>query len=151
MSHATSSQTTLNPGIRTYKGSCPCGTVRFEADFDPSAGTSRCNCTICTKTGWWGTIVKPGSFRLLAGQELLGDYSRSEAGHARFCKGCGVRVFGHGNIPELGGDYYSVNLNCLDGADLSGAPVSYLDGRHDTWAQLAVAPYMDPFAAVLRA
>jgi hypothetical protein len=147
MSNSASVQTTTNAGIRTYKGSCPCGAVRFEADFDPSAGTTRCNCTVCTKTGWWGAIVKPGAFRLLAGQEVLGDYSRSEAGHARFCKVCGVRTFGHGNIPELGGDYYSVNLNCLDGADLSGVPVSYLDGLHNTWAELAVAPYVNPFGA----
>lgn len=136
--------------IQTYRGSCQCGAVKFEADFDPSAGTSRCNCTVCTKTGWWGTIVKPSAFRLLSGQEVLGDYSRSEAGHARFCKICGVRAFGHGHLSFLGGDYYSVNLNCLDDADLSGVPVSYLDGRHDTWAQLAVAPYVSPFVAAAR-
>jgi hypothetical protein len=94
--------------------------------------------------------VKPSAFRLLSGQEVLGDYTRSEAGHARFCKVCAIRPFGHGNIPELGGEYYSVNLNCLDGADLTGAPVTYLDGRHDTWAQLAVAPHVDPFEAAKR-
>lgn len=27
-----------------------------------------------------------------------------------------------------------------DGVDLSGVPVKYLDGRHDTWALLAEAP-----------
>jgi hypothetical protein len=77
--------------------------VRFEVDFDPSAGTSRCNCTVCTKTAWWGTIVKPSAFRLLSGREVLSDYTRSEAGHARLCKVCGIRPFGHGNLPVLGG------------------------------------------------
>ncbi|HYI01324.1 GFA family protein [Hyalangium sp.] len=137
--------------IQTYKGSCPCGAVRFEADLDPSAGTTRCNCTSCAKTGWWGATMKPSAFRLVSGGEVLSDYSRSEAGHARFCKVCGVRTFGHGNIPELGGEYYSVNLNCLDGADLSGVQVSYLDGLHDTWQQLAAAPYVSPFTAAMRA
>jgi hypothetical protein len=136
--------------IRTYKGSCQCGAVKFEADFDPSSGTTRCNCTVCTKTAWWGIVVKPSAFRLLSGQEVLGDYSRSEAGHGRFCKICGVRTFGHGHLSFLGGDYYSVNLNCLDDVDLSGVPVSYLDGRHDTWAKLAVAPYVSPFVAAAR-
>ncbi|WNG47145.1 aldehyde-activating protein [Archangium minus] len=147
MSNPTSAQSTLSPGLRTYKGSCQCGAVRFEIDFDPSNGTTRCNCTICTKTAWWGVHVKPDAFRLLSGGEVLGDYSRHEAMHARFCKVCGIRVFGHGDIPELGGAFYSANLNCLDGANLSGIQIKYLDGLHDTWEQLAVAPYVDPFSA----
>jgi hypothetical protein len=150
MSNSASAQNPISPGVRTYKGSCQCGAVRFEVDFDPSQGTTRCNCTICTKTSWWGINVKPGAFRLLSGREVLGDYSRSEASHARFCTVCGIRSFGHGNIPEMGGEYYSVNVNCLDGAHLAGIQVTYLDGLHDTWAQLAVAPYVDPVTAALR-
>ncbi|AUX42909.1 aldehyde-activating protein [Sorangium cellulosum] len=150
MSNPTSEQSTTTPGTRAYKGSCPCGAVRFEADLDLSAGTTRCNCTICKKTQWWGCITTPSAFRLLAGEEVLGDHTRSEAGHGRFCKTCGVRVFGHGDIPELGGAYYSVNLNCLDGVDLTGVPVSYLDGLHDTWELLATAPHVDPVVAAQR-
>jgi hypothetical protein len=138
-------------GVQTYRGSCQCGAVRFEADFNPSAGTTRCNCSICTKTAWWGMNVKPEAFRLVAGQEVLRDFSRHEAMHARFCGVCGIRVFGHGNIPELGGAFYGVNLNCLDGAELSGIPVRYLDGLHDTWAELAVAPYVSPFSPAAHA
>ncbi|OJH33525.1 GFA family protein [Cystobacter ferrugineus] len=138
-------------GVQTYRGSCQCGAVRFEADFNPNAGTTRCNCTICNKTAWWGVHVKPEAFRLVAGQEVLRDFSRHEAMHARFCGVCGIRVFGHGDIPELGGAFYAVNLNCLDGAELSGVPVRYLDGLHDTWAELAVAPYVSPFSPAAHA
>jgi hypothetical protein len=151
MSHPTASQATLTPGLRTYKGSCHCGAVRFEADFDLSAGTTRCNCTVCTKSAWWAVHMKPAAFRLLSGREALGDFSRHEALHARFCKVCGIRTFAHGNIPELGGEFYSVSLNCLDGVDLSGVRVRYVDGLHNTWAELAVAPYVNPFTAVQRA
>ena len=147
MSNAASEHTTTTPGLRTYKGSCACRAVRFEADLDPSAGTAQCNCTICAKTRWWGIIVKPSALRLLAGEEVLGDHSRSEAGHARFCKTCGVRVFGHGHLPMLGGDYCTVNLNCLDDADLTGVPVVYLDGLHNTWEQIGATTYVNPFAA----
>ena len=139
--------TPSSPSSQTHRGSCQCGAVRFEVDFDPSAGTIRCNCTSCTKTGWWSVVVKPAAFRLVAGQDVLGDFSRSEFSHARFCRTCGVRVFSHGDVPNLGGAYCSVNLNCLDGAQLTGTPVRYLDGLHNTWAELALAPYVSPFAA----
>lgn len=151
MSLSPSAQTTFPAGLRTYQGSCHCGAVRFEVDVDLSAGTSRCNCTVCTKAGAWGALVKPSAFRLLSGSEVLSDYSRSEAAHARFCKVCGIRPFGHGDIPQIGGAYYSVNLNCLDGVDLTGVPVRYLDGRSNTWAQLAAAPYVSPFVPSVRA
>jgi hypothetical protein len=44
-----------------------------------------------------------------------------------------------------------VNLNCLDDADLTGVPVVYLDGLHDTWEQIGATTYVDPFSAAKRA
>jgi hypothetical protein len=146
-----SSASSPSTGVQTYKGSCQCGAVRFEVDFDASAGTIRCNCTSCTKTGWWSVVVKPAAFRLVSGREELGDYSRAEAYHARFCGTCGIRAFSHGDVPELGGAFYSVNLNCLDDANLAGTPVRYLDGRHNTWAELAQAPFVSPFTPAAHA
>jgi hypothetical protein len=131
-------------GIQTYRASCRCGAVRYEADADLGKGTSQCNCTFCTKLGWWGLLVKPSAFRLLSGEESLLRSPDPRAERPR-CAICGVIPFGHGNVPQIGGEYYSINIRCIDGVDLAGVPIKYLDGRHDTWALLAEAPYANPF------
>jgi len=122
---------------KTFIGSCHCGHVRFEADIDIASGTGKCNCSICTRMRFWGAIVKPNAFRLLAGQAVLTDYRfNSESVHHPFCKYCGVHSFAHGNIEAVGGEFYSINLACLDDAnfsELADAPVRYSDGRNNNW------------------
>ena len=128
------SQSTKSQGVKTYRGSCHCGAVRFEAELDLSQGASRCNCSICTKVGGTGMVVKPDAFRLLSGAEHLGEYRVGASPNSRsFCRHCGVHVFGKGDVPQLGGAFASVNVNCLDGVELSTLKVGYWDGRHDNW------------------
>jgi hypothetical protein len=47
-----------------------------------------------------------------------------------------VRSFGRGYVEQIGGDYVSINLACLDDVeprDLIEAPLRFSDGRHDNW------------------
>lgn len=119
--------------ISKHTGGCHCGAVRFEVETDLGKGVSRCNCTVCTKRGATGQIVKPEAFRLTKGDSDVGVYGWSSAGAFRFCKHCGINVYGTGNVPELGGDFVSVNVNCIDDVDPNQLKTIYWDGRHDNW------------------
>jgi hypothetical protein len=85
----------------------------------------------------WMAMVKPESFRLLAGESELSDYQYSQKNiHHLFCKHCGIRPFGWGIIPDLGGKIYAINVASLDNIDIDelvSAPISYVDGRNDNW------------------
>ena len=123
--------------LKTYKGSCHCGAVKFEADIDLAQGTNKCNCTICTKTRNWNVIVKPGAFRLIQGEDALSDYRfGTKQGAHLFCRTCGVRTFERGHIKEIGGDYVSIKVASLDDVELKeliDAPVRLANGRDNKW------------------
>lgn len=124
-----------NPsGLRTHRGSCHCGAVRFEAELDLDAGATTCNCTSCIRVNARSVIMKPSAFRLTGGQEAVTHYQREGSSNGRsFCKHCGSQVFAKGHVPEIGGDYVSVNLNCVEEIDPALVKLSYFDGRHNNW------------------
>ncbi len=107
--------------------------------MDLSKGSGRCNCSFCGKGRMWGMIVKPVDFKLLEGENELSDYQfNSKSIHHVFCKNCGVRPFEHGNLEALGGEYYTVNVACLDDVDadeLAASPVVYADGKNNKWME----------------
>lgn len=122
--------------MKTYRGSCHCGTVTFEADIDLAQGTLRCNCSICFKARFWPAIVQPAAFRLLtgAGDLTLYQFATRRDQHL-FCRHCGIRAFGIGQSPRWG-EFYAVNVTCLDDVtpeELANAPITYLDGKNDEW------------------
>jgi len=121
---------------KTYRGSCHCGAVRYEADIDLSQSTLKCNCSICTKTRAWLISVQPDAFRLLTGNADLTEYQFNTKNiHHLFCKHCGVRSFGWGEDSEPD-KFYAIHVTCLDDVEIDelvNAPIMYVDGRHDRW------------------
>ena len=127
--------------VKTYSGSCHCGAVRFQADIDLSHGTTKCNCSLCTKARAWFVVVKAAQVRLLAGEDALAHYQWTPPGkprpalHYHFCKTCGIRIFARGNNASLGGAFYAVAVGALDDAepDELARSIKYVDGRHERY------------------
>jgi len=127
--------------LKTYRGSCHCGAVRFEAEIDLSKGTNRCNCSICAKARAWFVLVSPDRFRQISGAEAQAEYQWVPPGrpganlHYRFCKTCGVRTAGRGEYGPGGGQFYFIAVASLDDADPDeiAASIRHVDGRHDRY------------------
>ncbi|HEX5928561.1 MAG TPA: GFA family protein [Solirubrobacterales bacterium] len=74
-----------------------CGGVRYELS-EPLLGALYCHCKRCqhrTGTGYSvNALTAPGSYRTVAGEELLGSYDPGDGGWVKsFCTRCGSHVF----------------------------------------------------------
>jgi hypothetical protein len=130
----------LTMALKKYSGSCHCGGVRFEADIDLSKGTTKCNCSICTKARAWFALVEPEHYRPIAGADTQAEYQWTPPGHPganlhyHFCRKCGIRAVGQGEHGPKGGPFYFVAIASLDDVnedELAAAPINYVDGKHD--------------------
>ena len=123
--------------LKTYSGSCHCGTVKFEAELDLAQHSYRCNCSICRRTRFWLAVATPDHFRLLTGEAELTEYQFNTRKNLHyFCRNCGVRPFGVGTETPIG-EMYGVNIGCLAGVteeELARIPVTYVDGANDRFA-----------------
>ena len=127
------------PMMKTYQGSCHCR----RSSLSRRTSTSRpgpTNATAPTAGRRAGGAPSSSPMRFAcspAGKQTgLRVPHRTSPGRGRCARQCGVISFGWGHIPQIGGDYVSVNLACLDDldpAELIAAPVRYMDGRADNW------------------
>ena len=124
--------------LRTYRGSCHCGAVRFSFDSEEITTGCRCNCSICIRKGMVmsSRYFTMDEFELLAGKEALAVYRfGDEDVHHYFCKTCGISPFNtvaalpakYEGPAKLGGR--RVNLGCIDGLDPLGLEIELIDGR----------------------
>ena len=131
--------------LKTYTGSCHCGAVRFEAELDIAAGTIKCNCSSCTKARSWLIAVPASRYRLISKARSEADYQWTPPGRPgpsimfHFCRVCGIRTPGRGEMEAMGGPFYAIQVQLLEGIDveeLAAAPILYVDGRHDRFDRL---------------
>jgi hypothetical protein len=63
-------------------------------------------------------------------------FSHESQNHHVFCGHCGVRLYTHGYVEEIGGAYVSIALATLDDLstdELIAAPVRFMNGRDNDW------------------
>lgn len=115
-----------------YPGSCHCGAVKFEVTTDDEIEVERCNCSVCSKSGYLHLIVPNSKFRLLAGEDAITTYTfNTGVAKHTFCKVCGVKPF---YIPRSNPDGIDINVNCLDDKP---ATIHIVDFDGQDWEQHA--------------
>jgi len=124
-------------GFVAHRGSCHCGAVRFEVDAPARIAALECNCSICRMTGFLHLIVPAARFRLLAGFDVLSEYTfgTGTAKH-RFCRLCGIKSF---YVPRSHPDGIDVNVRCLDAATIESVDVQPFDDADRDAATAAIA------------
>ena len=112
----------------TYRGGCHCGLIKYEVLAPSKIKVNQCNCSICSKLGYLGLIVRKERFKLLCGAQHLVTYTFN-TGTAKhlFCARCGIKSF---YIPRSHPDGYNVNARCLDSAIIESMEINPVDGQN---------------------
>jgi hypothetical protein len=102
--------------MKTYRGSCHCGKVRFEVDVDLDH-VRVCDCSICRKRGALSHRVEPSRLRVLTPLEELSVYRwHTRTATDYFCPVCGILPF---RRPRTGPHLWTINVRCLEDVDLA--------------------------------
>ena len=122
--------------MKTYRGSCHCGRVRFEVDANIDH-VRVCDCSICRRRGALNHRVPKANLRLLTPWDDLVLYQwGSRTAEDYFCPTCGILPFRRPSDPtgrevEAGVqpfDGWTINIRCLDEVDLNSIPVRRIFG-----------------------
>src|SRR5574341_1407848 len=114
--------------MKTYRGSCHCGRVKFEAEGDLQQ-VMECNCSICSRKGSLLWFVPRASFRLQTPDRDVATYTFNK--HVikhHFCPTCGIHPYAEA-VDRSGKPMAAINVRCLDGVDLGSLAVKQFDGR----------------------
>ena len=133
----------MEADLVVHRGGCHCGKVRFEVTAPARILVTQCNCSICSKSGYLGLLVRADRFRLLQGEESLTAY-RFNTGNAKhtFCSTCGVKSYYY---PRSHPDGINVNARCLDAGTVATRIIRKVDGRNweTIYTDSASAPYLN--------
>ena len=114
--------------MATHKGSCHCGKVSFEVTAPTDITVARCNCSMCSLTGFIHFIIDKENFNLISGEDDITTYTfNSHIAQHKFCKHCGIKSF---YIPRSHPDGISVSLNALNQDTVTSIEYKEFDGAN---------------------
>lgn len=115
--------------MKTYQGSCHCGTIKFTINCNPISKGLRCTCSICRRKGaLMSEAVDEENISIDAAPEHIGLYQfDSKIAKHYFCKNCGI--YTHHETARYPGKY-RVNLGCIDTVDTFSLDYDVFDGRN---------------------
>ena len=97
-----------------YKGTCHCGSVKFEITNDLN-NIKQCNCSICVRKYAKMIMATKDQLRITQGQENLSMYQfGTNIAKHYFCKTCGIYTH-HEKKSDPNG--IGVNIGCLEDID----------------------------------
>lgn len=113
--------------MQVTQGSCHCGAIEFEVDWDPrDAEVIDCNCSICRKKGFLHLIVAPDAFRLRGTPDITEYRFNSGVAVHKFCPRCGIHPF---YTPRSHPNHVDVNVRCLEGVELATLRIVPFNGQ----------------------
>lgn len=97
---------------KSYRGSCHCGAVAFEA-IGPMREIIVCHCTDCLKLAgysWAATTVQKDRFAFRRGADNVRWYQSSDFAERGFCENCHAQLF----YRQTARDTISISPGMLD-------------------------------------
>ncbi|KEQ19631.1 aldehyde-activating protein [Endozoicomonas numazuensis] len=114
--------------MKTYQGSCHCGSIRFSFTSPLIDQGLRCNCSLCKRKGaiMSSFTLAPEELTIEVTGDALSTYSfGKDIAEHNFCNQCGIYTF-HSTLRKPG--HYRVNLGCVDDINSAQLPFEVFDG-----------------------
>lgn len=123
--------------MKSFDGSCHCGTVQFRVNAAITEITT-CDCSLCKMRHAVMLKVPEQALTILKGEQDLTLYKwNTRRAKHYFCKHCGIYVF---HRKRSAPDHFGVNVFCLQGFDLHSVPVRATEGANMTIEDPAARP-----------
>jgi hypothetical protein len=112
--------------MRTTRGACHCGAVRWTLSGDPGSITA-CNCTVCRRYGALWAYDYEGE--RIATQGETRAYVRGRTTEFHFCSACGCVVWWRAREQdEAGRRRLAVNVRMAEPEEVADLAIDHFDG-----------------------